>query len=58
MNAPTLIVGLGGKGSDVALRVSRMVSDEQRQRIAFAVFDTDVNELRVIKEKNPCYSIF
>ncbi len=53
MNAPTLIVGLGGKGSDVALRVSRMVSDEQRQRIAFAVFDTDVNELRVIKEKNP-----
>ncbi|MCR4586960.1 MAG: tubulin-like doman-containing protein [Lachnospiraceae bacterium] len=53
MNAPTLIVGLGGKGSDVALRVSRMVTEEQRQRIAFVVFDTDVNELRQIKAKNP-----
>ena len=53
MNAPTLIVGLGGKGSDVALRVSRMVTEEQRQQIGFAVFDTDVNELREIKRKNP-----
>lgn len=53
MNAPTLIVGLGGKGSDVALRVSKMVTDEQRQRIGFAVFDTDVNELRQIKNRNP-----
>ena len=52
MNAPTLIVGLGGKGSDVALRVSQMVSEEERRRIGFAVFDTDVNELRKIKEKN------
>ncbi|MCR4792865.1 MAG: tubulin-like doman-containing protein [Lachnospiraceae bacterium] len=53
MNAPTLIVGLGGKGSEVALRVSKMVTEEQRQRIAFAVFDTDVNELRTIREQNP-----
>lgn len=52
MNAPTLIVGLGGKGSDVALRVSKMVTEEQRQRIGFAVFDTDVNELRQIKQNN------
>ena len=53
MNAPTLIVGLGGKGSEIALRVSKMVSEEQRQRIGFAVFDTDVNELSEIKRKNP-----
>ncbi len=53
MNAPTLIVGLGGKGSDVALRVSKMVTEEQRQRIGFVVFDTDVNELREIRAKNP-----
>jgi len=53
MNAPTLIVGLGGTGSKIALKVANMVTDEQRQRIAFAVFDTDVNELRVIKERNP-----
>ena len=53
MNAPTLIVGLGGTGSDIALRVSKMVSPEQLQRIGFAVFDTDVNELSAIKRKNP-----
>jgi len=53
MNAPTLIVGLGGKGSEIALRVSKMVNEDQRQRIAFAVFDTDVNELSEIKRKNP-----
>ncbi len=52
MNAPTLIVGLGGTGSDVAMRVSQMVTEEQRKQIGFAVFDTDVNELRVIKEKD------
>lgn len=53
MNAPTLIVGLGGKGSEIALRVSKMLTPEQHQKIGFAVFDTDVNELRLIKEKNP-----
>jgi len=57
MNAPTLIVGLGGKGSDIALRVSKMVRDrlspEQQQQIGFAVFDTDVNELKEIKRGNP-----
>lgn len=53
MNAPTLIVGLGGTGSKVALKVANKVSDEQRQKIGFAVFDTDVNELREIREKNP-----
>lgn len=53
MNAPTLIVGLGGKGSEIALRVSNMLTPEQRKKIGFAVFDTDVNELRTIKEQNP-----
>lgn len=53
MNAPTLIVGLGGKGSDVVLRVSKMVTEEQKKQIGFAVFDTDINELREIEKKNP-----
>lgn len=53
MNAPTLIVGLGGKGSEIVLRVSKMVNEEQRQKIGFVVFDTDVNELRNIKINNP-----
>lgn len=57
MNAPTLIVGLGGTGSKVALKVATQVndqtSDDLKNRIAFAVFDTDVNELREIKKENP-----
>lgn len=53
MNAPTLIVGLGGKGSDIILRVSKLVSDEERKQIEFVAFDTDVNELRRIKLENP-----
>lgn len=44
MNAPTLLVGLGGTGSKIIDRVSRMVSEEQRKNISFVVFDTDVNE--------------
>lgn len=53
MNAPTLIIGLGGKGSDIVLRVAEKVTREQRERIRFAVFDTDVNELREIARRNP-----
>ncbi len=53
MIAPTLLVGLGGTGSKIVLRVSKMVTEEQRQRIGFAVFDTDINELREIREGNP-----
>ena len=50
MNAPTLLVGLGGTGSKIIDRVSKMVSEEQRKNIAFVVFDTDVNEQRVLKQ--------
>lgn len=53
MNAPTLIVGLGGTGSKVVLRVSKMLTAEQRGSIGFAIFDTDVNDLRKIKDENP-----
>lgn len=56
MNAPTLIIGLGGKGSDIVLRVSKMVRtmpEEQQRKIGFAVFDTDVNELKEIQKNNP-----
>ena len=45
MIAPTLLVGLGGTGSKIVCRVSQMVTEEQRKRIGFAVFDTDINEL-------------
>ena len=53
MNAPTLLIGLGGKGSDIVLRVAEMVTDDQRKNISFAVFDTDINELRDIQDKCP-----
>lgn len=49
MIAPTLLVGLGGTGSKIVCRVSQMVTEEQRKRIGFAVFDTDINELREIR---------
>lgn len=53
MIAPTLLVGLGGTGSKIVCRVSKMVTEEQRKRIGFAVFDTDINELREIRDANP-----
>jgi hypothetical protein len=54
--APTLILGLGGTGSKIVARVADKVRESaspQESRIAYVVFDTDINELREIKEKNP-----
>lgn len=53
MNAPTLLIGLGGTGCKIIERVSKMVTPEQRNSIAFAVFDTDINDLRGIQQRNP-----
>lgn len=53
MLAPTLLVGLGGTGSKIVCRVANLVSEEQRQRLAFAAFDTDINELRELQRINP-----
>lgn len=53
MIAPTLIIGLGGTGAKIVNLVSNLVCEEQRSRISFAVFDTDINELRKIHENNP-----
>lgn len=57
MIAPTLLVGLGGTGSKIVCRVAKMVSEEQRERLGFAVFDTDINELRDIQKANPFVKI-
>lgn len=57
MIAPTLLVGLGGTGSKIVCRVSNMVSTEQRDHLGFAVFDTDINELRDIQKANPFIKI-
>lgn len=53
MNAPTLLVGLGGTGSDIVQKVYHRATAKQRENIGFVIFDTDVNELRVIEEKTP-----
>ncbi len=53
MIAPTLLIGLGGTGSKIVARVSQKVTEEQRKHIGFAVFDTDINELREIQQVNP-----
>ena len=53
MSAPTLLVGIGGRGSDIVLRVAEKASNEQRKRISFVVLDTDVNDLESVKRKNP-----
>ena len=53
MNAPTLLVGLGGTGSEIVQKVFERATPRQRENIGFVIFDTDVNELRVIEEKTP-----
>ena len=57
MIAPTLLVGLGGIGSKIVEKVANRVREEVpeslQNRIAYAVFDTDINELQEIHLKNP-----
>ena len=52
--APTLIVGLGGRGSEIVGMVAQLIADQKkRDRINFVVFDTDVNELNQMKKNFP-----
>lgn len=54
--APTLILGLGGTGSQIVERVQQKVRESdssQSERIAFVVFDTDINDLGQIKRRTP-----
>ncbi|NLA65090.1 MAG: hypothetical protein GX862_04025 [Leucobacter sp.] len=54
--APTLILGLGGTGSKIVEKVSQKVKETESgnsERIAFVVFDTDINDLGRIKRESP-----
>lgn len=54
--APTLILGLGGTGSKIVQNVAEKVRESgstQSERIAFAVFDTDINDLGRIRRDHP-----
>lgn len=54
MIAPTIIIGLGGIGSDICCRVSKMVKDDrQRKRIRFVCIDTDINDLSRRRDEDP-----
>lgn len=53
MNAPTLLIGLGGTGCKIVKKVADLVSPEQRKNISVVMFDTDVNELREVEANNP-----
>lgn len=53
MSAPTLLIGLGGTGCKIVQKVSNLVTPEQRKKIAFVMFDTDINELREVEESSP-----
>ena len=54
--APTLILGLGGTGSQVIEKVHDKIQEtggKQSERIAFVAFDTDINDLAEIKRRSP-----
>lgn len=54
MIAPTIIIGLGGIGSEICCRVSKLVKeDEKRKRIRFVCIDTDVNDLNRRRDEDP-----
>ena len=54
--APTLIIGLGGTGSQIIEKVYdkvRETSASQSDRIAFVAFDTDINDLAEVRRRSP-----
>jgi len=54
--APTLVIGLGGTGSQIIEKVHEKVQETrsgQSERIAFVAFDTDINDLAEIKRRTP-----
>ncbi|MDR2454850.1 MAG: tubulin-like doman-containing protein [Bifidobacteriaceae bacterium] len=53
MAAPTLVVGLGGAGSDVIARVAKMAAGHEGESIEFVAFDTDANEMQRIQRESP-----
>lgn len=53
MSAPTLIIGVGGVGSDIVGRVIDKLGDDQSNNVAFVIFDTDANDLGQRKKRYP-----
>ena len=53
MGAPTLIVGIGGIGGNVVTRLASRIEREGVDNVELVVMDTDVNDLRRIREDFP-----
>ncbi len=49
MNAPTLLIGLGGTGCKIIERVSKMVTGEQRNNIALRIEMITGNTLKHLR---------
>ena len=51
MGAPTLIVGIGGIGGNIITRLAERIERERVDNVELVVMDTDVNDLRKIRER-------
>ena len=53
VNANYLFLGIGGCGSEIIRRVAKRCHEEERKNISFVCMDTDVNDLKRIKDELP-----
>jgi hypothetical protein len=49
INVPTILIGLGGIGSQIVNKIYGDVPKESRKRVAIHVFDTDMNSIKKLK---------
>lgn len=57
MNSPTLLIGLGGTGSKIVAKVAQMIPEDQKNNISCVIFDTDANDIPLIKKLDPTIKI-
>jgi hypothetical protein len=52
INVPTILVGLGGIGSQIVNKIYGEVPLDSRKRVAIHAFDTDMNSMKKLKHLN------
>lgn len=53
VNAAYLFLGIGGAGCDIVKRIAKRCHPSERENISFLCMDTDVNDLKRIKDELP-----
>ncbi len=53
VNATYLFLGVGGCGCDIVKRIAKRCHPDERENISFVCMDTDVNDLKRIKDELP-----